>query len=141
MTRTAFSSFSKRIRSQMTISELAPGDIVKFGFDGGFWMFTGKHPYGGVVSRYLMVRVDVWPLQVQDLDEDETVESRHEYHFSSGPMLGSLLMALRIFLPGQEACAICHQLGTDHALVDREDLFSGSVKVCQECIRDNRHEE
>ena len=38
------------------------------------------------------------------------------------------------------ACEICGKLGTNHASVDREDLFVGSVMICQECVMSNRHE-
>jgi len=60
----------------VTISELEPGDVVRVSSVNGCWMFTGQNPYGGIVSRYLMVRVDVWPLVVKDFDEDASVHSR-----------------------------------------------------------------
>ncbi len=71
----------------MTISELTAGDVVTIQpFYEGYWMFTGQHPDGGIVSQYLMIRVDAWPFDVQSFDGDTPFVVRHVVVHSELPV-------------------------------------------------------
>lgn len=80
----------------MTISELKPGDIVRLRWEDGLWLFTGQHPYGGVESRYMMVRLDQYPLELRNFDEDQIFESVYEHRFATHLKRDEMIVSIRI---------------------------------------------